>query len=201
MFFSIDGIDGTGKSTQMRMLIDWLTEQGHDVVECRDPGSTGMGEAVRRLLLDHHDFEIHRRSEMLLYMAARAQLVEEVIRPALVAGKTVVSDRFLLANVVYQGHAGGLDIETLWNVGQVATDGVYPDRVFLLDMPVEVADQRMHRELDRMESQGDEFRQRLREGFRAEAARDRERIALIDAEQSVEDVHAAIIEAATEVTS
>lgn len=201
MFFSIDGIDGTGKSTQMRMLIDWLTEQGHDVVECRDPGSTGMGEAVRRLLLDHHDFEIHRRSEMLLYMAARAQLVEEVIRPALVAGKTVVSDRFLLANVVYQGHAGGLDIETLWNVGQVATDGVYPDRVFLLDMPVEVADQRMQRELDRMESQGDEFRQRLREGFRAEAARDRERIALIDAEQSVEDVHAAIIEAVTEVTS
>jgi dTMP kinase len=201
MFFSIDGIDGTGKSTQMRLLVDWLQQQGHEVVECRDPGSTGMGEAVRRILLDHHDFEIHRRSEMLLYMAARAQLVEEVIRPALAAGKTVVSDRFLVANVVYQGHAGGLDIETLWNVGRVATDGIYPDRVLLLDMSVEAADARMQRELDRMESQGDDFRHRLRDGFLAEAKRDPQRIAVIDASQTVEDVHTAMLAAAGEVMS
>ncbi|MCG8586839.1 MAG: dTMP kinase [Pirellulales bacterium] len=199
MFLSIDGIDGAGKSTQLRLLVDWLENEGHAVVECRDPGSTGLGEAVRELLLGHHEFEIHRRSEMLLYMAARAQLVEEVIRPALAAGKWVVSDRFLLANVVYQGHAGGLDTDTLWNVGQVATAGIYPNRVLLLDMPVASADQRMNRDLDRMESQGDDFRQRLRDGFLAEADRDPERIICIDASRTVEQVHGAIRAAVTEV--
>ena len=196
MFFSIDGIDGTGKSTQMRLLVDWLTQQGQDVVECRDPGSTGLGEAIRGILLEHHDFAIHRRSEMLLYMAARTQLVEEIIRPALDRGQTVVCDRFLLANVVYQGHAGGLDIETLWNVGRVATDGICPDCVFLLDMPVEDADRRMARALDRMESQGEGFRKRLREGFLAEAQKEPAQISVINAAKSVEEVHAAIRAAA-----
>ena len=126
LFLSIDGCDGTGKSTQMELLTGWLTSSGHDVVVCRDPGSTPLGEEVRGLLLDRADLQIHRRSEMLLYMAARAQLVEEIIRPALESGKTVVSDRYLLANVVYQGHAGGLDVETLWEVGRIATDSVSP---------------------------------------------------------------------------
>ena len=100
MFYSIDGGDGVGKSTQIGLFCEWLRERGQEVVTCRDPGSTRLGEAVRELLLNRHDLEIHRRSEMLLYMAARAQMVEEVIRPALDAGKTVVCDRFLLANVV-----------------------------------------------------------------------------------------------------
>ncbi len=192
MFLSIDGIDGTGKSTQMRLLVDWLEEIGHDVVECRDPGTTGVGEAVRDVLLNRHEFEISRRSEMLLYMAARAQLVDEVIRPAIEAGKTVVSDRFLLANVVYQGHAGGLDIQMIWDVGQVATGGMYPDLILLLDMPTGAADRRIARELDRMETQGDEFRLRLRDGFLAEAQRKTDRIALIDASKTVEEVHTSI---------
>ena len=109
MFFSFDGLDGVGKTTQMDLFVEWLRAAGHDVVRCRDPGSTPLGEAIREILLGH-EFAISRASEMLLFMAARAQLVEEVIRPALDAGKTVVSDRFLLANVVYQGHAGGLDV-------------------------------------------------------------------------------------------
>src|SRR5687768_12168510 len=108
MFFSFDGVDGVGKSTQIRLLVDALSERGHEVVTCRDPGGTPLGEKLRGLLLDHHDTPIHRRSEMLLYMASRAALVEDVIRPALAAGKIVVSDRYLLANVVYQGYAGGL---------------------------------------------------------------------------------------------
>ena len=107
MFLSIDGGDGTGKSTQSELLCRWLGEQGREVVACRDPGSTPLGEAVRKLLLHRHDLEIDRRSEMLLYMAARSQLVEQVIRPALERGEVVVSDRYLLANVVYQGYAGG----------------------------------------------------------------------------------------------
>ena len=133
MFFSIDGGDGTGKSTQIALFCEWLSERGHDVVTCRDPGSTPLGEAIRNLLLDRDDLPIDRRSEMLLYMAARAQMTEEVIRPALEQGKTVVSDRYLLANVVYQGHAGGLDVDTLWQVGRIATGGLTVDLAIVLD--------------------------------------------------------------------
>ena len=154
MFLSIDGGDGTGKSTQVELLGQWLRQRGHDVVACRDPGSTPLGEAVRSILLDRHDLHIDRRSEMLLYMAARSQMVEEVIRPALEQGKTVVSDRYLLANVVYQGHGGGLDVATLWEVGRVATGGLMPDLTIVLDVPAEVAAARMARPLDRMEQAG-----------------------------------------------
>jgi dTMP kinase len=188
MFLSIDGCDGTGKSTQMERLCAWLRSQGHDVVTCRDPGSTPLGEAIRGLLLDRHDLKIDRRSEMLLYMAARAQLVDEVIRPALSAGKTVVCDRFLLANVVYQGHAGGLDVRTLWDVGRVATAGVVPRLTFLLDMPADAAATRLNRELDRMERQGDAFHARVRQGFLDEAAGRPDEIIVIDASRSVDEV-------------
>ena len=151
------------------------------MVACRDPGSTPLGEAVRGILLDRHDLHIDRRSEMLLYMAARAQMVEEVIRPALEQGKTVVSDRYLLANVVYQGHGGGLDVATLWEVGRVATGGLMPDLTIVLDVPAEVAAARMARPLDRMEQQGAAFHARVRQGFLAEAARSPEKIVVVDA--------------------
>src|SRR4051812_38876751 len=139
MFFSFDGIDGAGKSTQISLLADWLRTKGKEVVTCRDPGSTELGEKLRGLLLDHHDTPIHRRSEMLMYMAARAQLVEEVIRPALAAGKSVISDRYLLANVVYQAHAGGLSPEEVWQVGLVTVAGVMPTLTFILDLPATAA--------------------------------------------------------------
>ena len=121
MFISLDGADGVGKSTQLELLRAWLVGRGHSVVTCRDPGATALGEKIRHLLLHAEDVTISRTSELLLYMAARAQLVAEVIRPALELGKTVLSDRYLLASVVYQGHAGGLDTEDIWSVGRVAT--------------------------------------------------------------------------------
>lgn len=196
MFFSIDGGDGTGKTTQIAMFSQWLREQGHDVVVCRDPGSTRLGEAVRELVLQRHDLAIARRSEMFLYMAARAQLVEEVVRPALEAGRTVVSDRFVLANVVYQGHAGGLEIEALWKVGLVATGGLLPDLTIVLDMPAEAAAMRLQRQLDRMEQQGTAFHARVRQGFLVEAARHSEAIVVVDAARPVETVQDAIRAAA-----
>ncbi len=195
LFFSIDGGDGVGKSTQSELFCQWLRQQGRDVIACRDPGSTRLGEAVRELLLNRHDLEIHRRSEMLLYMAARAQLVEEVIRPALKQGKIVVSDRFLLANVVYQGHGGGLDIETLWQVGRVSTGGLLPDLTIVLDMPAENAAGRINRQLDRMEQQGGEFHARVREGFLIEARR-QPGIVVINAAGPIEQVQAAMRHAA-----
>jgi dTMP kinase len=188
MFLSIDGGDGAGKSTQAKLLCQWLRQQGHDLITCRDPGSTSLGEAVRGILLDRHDLHIHRRSEMLLYMAARAQMVEEVIRPALEQGKTVLCDRYLLANVVYQGHAGGLDVPTLWEVGRVATGSLMPELTIVLDVPPEVAAARMARPLDRMEQQGAAFHARVREGFLTEAARTPDKIVVVDATGSVEHV-------------
>ncbi len=190
MFLSIDGGDGSGKSTQVAMLCRWLAEQGREVVPCRDPGSTKLGEAVRELLLHRHDLRIDRRSEMLLYMAARAQMVQELIRPALDQGKTVVSDRYLLANVVYQGHAGGLGAEVLWEVGRMATGGLLPDLTIVLDLPAEAAAARLQRTLDRMERQGDDFHQRVRQGFLLEAARQPDRIVVVDAAQGIEEVQA-----------
>jgi dTMP kinase len=191
-FFSIDGGDGTGKSTQVALLAEWLTGRGHEVVTCRDPGSTPLGEAVRELLLHRQDLRIDRLGEMLLYMAARAQLVAEVIRPALAQGKSVISDRYLLANVVYQGHGGGLDVPSLWEVGRVATGGLEPDVTIVLDLPVEAAARRLQRTLDRMEKQGEAFRERVRQGFLTEAARRPNRIVVIDAARNVADVQAEI---------
>jgi dTMP kinase len=200
MFFSFDGIDGVGKSTQARLFCDALREQKYEVVACRDPGSTPLGERIRELLLTHDaGTPIDVRSEMLLYMAARAQLVEEVIRPALEAGKIVVSDRYLLANVVYQGHAGGLDSEAVREVGRIATGGTLPDCVFLLDMEPAAANHRLDRPLDRMESQGEDYRRRLREGFLAEIAHGEGRIHVIDAARPIDLVQADIRRIANQV--
>ena len=195
MFFSFDGVDGVGKSTQIRLLADALAQRGQTVVACRDPGSTPLGERLRGVLLDHHDTPIHRRSEMLLYMAARAQLVEEVIRPALATRKIVISDRFLLANVVYQGHAGGLDPSDVWNVGQVAVSGVLPRLVFVLDMPAQRAASRIQRAADRMEAQGLDYLEAVRQGFLAEARRLPDQIVVIDADRPAEDVHRDVLRA------
>jgi len=188
MFFSIDGGDGTGKSTQIELFRQWLCRQGYEVVICRDPGSTPLGEVIRDTLLHRHDLEIDRRSEMLLYMAARAQLVAELIRPALQAGKTVVTDRYLLANVVYQGYGGGLDVQTLWEVGRIATGGLMPDLTIVLDLPAELSAARIQRDPDRMERQGLEFHTRVREGFLTEARRHPDQIAVIEASRPIDIV-------------
>ncbi len=188
MFFSIDGVDGAGKSTQVKLLGEWLAESGHEVVACRDPGSTPLGEAVRRILLEVRPMAISRTSEMLLYMAARAQMVEEVIQPALAAGKTVLSDRYLLANVVYQGYAGGLDVGTLWEVGRIATGGLMPDLTLVLDMPSDAAAARLNRQLDRMEQQGEEFHARVRDGFLKESWNQPGRIAVVNAARPIKAV-------------
>lgn len=164
-FLTLDGPDGGGKSTQLKRLVAWLGEQGYEAVACRDPGGTPLGEQLRAILLDRHATPISLRAEMLLFMTSRAQLVEEVIRPALDAGRIVVCDRFLLANVVYQGYAGGLPVDDLWDVGRVATAGIMPDLSIVLDVPPEVARARIGAPRDRMEDRPDAYRARVREGF------------------------------------
>ncbi len=192
MFFSFDGLDGVGKTTQLEQFVAWLRAAGHELVTCYDPGSTPLGETIRKILLERGNLAIDRRSEMLLFMAARAQLVAEIIRPNLAAGRVVVSDRYLLANVVYQGYAGGLDVDEIWRIGQVATAGIRPDLTFVLDIAPEAARARIGRPLDRMELQSADFQLRLREGFLAEAARRPDVIVLVDAARPIDLVQADI---------
>jgi dTMP kinase len=192
-FFSFDGIDGVGKSTQLGLFTEWLAEHGVPTVVCRDPGSTPLGEQLREILLNSGaGTSIGPRAEMLLYMAARAQLVDEVIGPALSQGKAVVCDRFLLANIVYQGYAGGLDVASIRQFGGIATNGVAPDCTFLLDMDPARALARVGRALDRMESRGEEYRKRLREGFLREAELMGPQVHVIQADAPLEAVQAQI---------
>jgi dTMP kinase len=189
-FFTFDGVDGAGKSTQIELFVQWLKSLGHNVVTCRDPGTTAVGEKLRSILLESTDeTPISPRSEALIYMAARAQLVHEIIRPALEAGKVVVSDRFLLANVVYQGYGFGMDVNSLWRVGDFATGELNPTKTILLDMDVSAAAARRTGKADRMEKRNLEYFEKLRAGFLTESKRRPDEIAVIDASQSIERIH------------
>jgi dTMP kinase len=190
-FFSLDGLDGAGKSTQCRMLAEWLRGRGIGVTECSDPGGTEIGRLLRSFLLDHRR-EMTMTCEAFLFMASRAQLMAEVVRPALGAGRAVVCDRFLLANVVYQGHAGGLDVDQLWAMGRLSSDGLEPDVTFVLDLSIEEALARRKGPADRVEIRDSSYHMRVRDGFRKEAERSAGRIVLIDASKTVEEVHAQI---------
>lgn len=186
---SIDGVDGCGKSTQLRMLQAWLETETGGVQSVRDPGGTKLGEALREVLLHRKDIPLCMSAEMLIYMASRAQLVNEIILPALERGETVLVDRFLLANVVYQGSAGGLETDTIWQVGEIATGGLVPDLTIVLDLDAEQAMARLSGEPDRLESRGLSFMQDVRSGFLTESKRLGERCVVIDASQSIESVH------------
>lgn len=165
LFLCLDGPDGGGKTTQATFLAEWLRARGFDVVACRDPGGTSLGDRLRTILLDRSTTHLSLRAEMLLYMASRAQLVEEIIRPALDAGKAVVSDRFLLANVVYQGFAGGLPVDEIGQVGKVATGGLLPDLTLILDVAADLAKARVGAARDRIEDRPDDYRARVRDGY------------------------------------
>jgi len=171
MFFVFDGVDGAGKSTQLNLFSQWLTDSGRDVVTCKDPGTTKLGEKMRSILLGDHQTPIDMRSEMMMFMAARAQLVAEVIRPALEAGKTVVCDRYVFSTVVYQGHAGDLDPNEIWKVNHAATGGLMADLTFILDLDVDISLDRVGDSRDRMESRGRPYFEKVRNGFLEEAKR------------------------------
>ena len=187
-FISLDGLDGTGKSTQCQMLVEWLTAQKVPVTACADPGGTALGQQLRNILLHGREHRIATMTEAMLFMASRAQLVEEVIRPALERGEVVVSDRFLLANVVYQGWAGGLNVDDLWTVGRFVTGGLEPDLTLVFELPADVAKARRNREADRMEDRGTEYHEAVIRGFTGEAGVRPQTHRLIDATPDVDTV-------------
>jgi dTMP kinase len=188
LFLSLDGVDGAGKTTQCRALAHWLRNLGWRVTECRDPGGTAAGDRIREVLLNRATGYLSPLTETFLYMASRSQLVAEVIRPALEAGRVALCDRFLLSTVVYQGYAGKLDPAMIWQLGRTATGGVVPDYTFVLDMPVEAALARKQGPADRMEDKGTAFLAAVRQGFLAEAAKDPERFIVIPADAEPEVV-------------
>lgn len=183
MFLVIDGLDGAGKSTQWEALSTWLRGRGHSVVACRDPGSTKLGNELRQVILQRTSIPIDPRAEMLLFMAARAQLVQEVIQPALNQDQVVVCDRFQLSTLVYQGHAGGIPLSEIRAVGRIAAGELEPTHTFVLDLPPAKALSRIDRGLDRMESRGMEYLERVRKGFLLEASQLDEKCSIIDAAQ------------------
>ncbi|HVK16976.1 MAG TPA: dTMP kinase [Fimbriiglobus sp.] len=196
LFLSLDGLDGTGKSTQTRLLVDRLRGADVTVTACADPGGTPLGAKVRELLLHGRATRIDPRAEAALFMASRAQLVDEVIRPALVRGEVVVCDRFLLSTVVYQGHgridAGRLGPDVLWDVGTTFTDGLLPDLTLVFDLPPDEAVRRRGRSPDRMESRDGDYFRSVRQGFLAEARRLADTHVILDASPPTDTVHTAV---------
>ena len=192
MFFVFDGVDGAGKSTQLEMFVQWLAEQGHDVVTCSDPGSTELGEQIRAILLGKHETPISMRAEMMLFTTARTQLIQQVIKPALALGQTVVLDRYIFSTVVYQGHAGDLASDDIWSVNRIATENYLPDATFILDVPVDIAMSRLGKTLDRMESRGNEYFERVRNGFLLESARWPDTVDVIDATRDPNEIQSDI---------
>ncbi len=194
-FITFEGGEGCGKSTQVKLLQSYLLSKGIDVVMTREPGGTRLGEAVRSLLKDELDDPPCDRAELLLFLAARAQLVRNVIKPALESGAWVVSDRFSDSTFAYQGYGRGLDFEVLRVANDFACDGIVPDMTFLLDIPSSVAAERLHSRqaqtstvADRIELAGDDFHRRLKEGFKTIAEQSPERVVTIDADGTLEQV-------------
>ncbi len=196
MFIALDGPEGAGKTTQLLRLVERLRSRGLEVVATREPGGTALGEAIRSLLLETPSRTISPQAEMLLFAAARAQFLEEVVRPALAAGRIVLSDRSVYASLAYQGYARGLGVEVVRCVNEVATGGLYPDLALFLDVPPEVGLARVTRArgaagLDRMEGEDAAFHARVREGF-LRISREDPRVRVIPAADSEEAVAARI---------
>ena len=187
----LDGPDGCGKSTQVKRLCDWVSEQGVEVVTFRDPGDTRIGEQIREILLSPEHEAMGTMTEFLLYMASRAQLWSEKIAPALAQGCCVVLDRWLSSTCAYQGHAGEFGVDRVLRVAQDTLERVWPDATIILDVDTATATQRMDRELDRMELKGQAYHQRVRQGF-LNLAETQDHFVVVDATQPIEVVHASV---------
>jgi dTMP kinase len=194
-FISFEGIDGCGKTTQIKFLKEYLLKKGYNILVLREPGGTNVGEKVRDILLDKYNF-ISPVTEMLLYASSRAQLVEEKILPAIKEGKIVLLDRFVDSSYVYQGYARGLGIEKVKIVNEIATMGILPDVTIYIDItPEEAMKRRGKREADRLERESWDFHKKVREGYIKLVKEYPKRFVFIDGMQEIVKVHQDIIDA------
>ncbi|MBN1805655.1 MAG: dTMP kinase [Sedimentisphaerales bacterium] len=198
-FIVLDGPDGCGKSTHSRLLIERLKEQRIPAVGFRDPGDTDIGENIREILLNPEHNAMGTRTELLLYMAARAQLWVEKIAPALEARQCVVLDRWLSSTCAYQGYAGGFGIEKVVKIATDCLERVWPDLTIILDVDLKTASGRLKSQPDRMEQKGDSYHQMVRTGF-LQLAKENENFLVVDATDEVETVHKKILKHISETT-
>jgi len=193
MFISFEGIDGCGKTTQINLLNDYLTKTDNLVVAVREPGGTLLSEKIRKILLDKEN-NICKITELLLFEAARAELIHNVIKPALVNSHFVLSDRFIDSTIAYQGYGRELDIASINTLNAISTEMIIPNITFYLKLPLSMAKQRCNsNNFDRMEQSGDNFLQKVIDGFDFIASNNTERIVIVDATQSIEKVFIDIV--------
>lgn len=192
-FIVLDGPDGCGKSTQTKLLADYLTAQGIDVLSMRDPGSTAIGEKIRHILLNPEHAAMSLRTEVLLYMAARTQLWSETLAPALRDGKCVVLDRWLSSTCAYQGYAGGFGIDNIIRLAQCSLERVWPDMTIILDTELSISSKRLKAQLDRMEQKGAEYHKMVRDGF-LEVANLHQHFVVVNASPDIQTVHKHIVD-------
>jgi dTMP kinase len=198
-FIVLDGPDGCGKSTHSKLLIQWLKEQGVSTISFRDPGDTDIGEKIRHILLNPEHDSMDTRTELLLYMAARAQLWAEKIAPSLEANHCVVLDRWLSSTCAYQGCAGGFGMEKVIKIATDCLERVWPDLTIILDIDLQTASGRLNSQLDRIEQKGDSYHQRVREGF-LQLAKQQENFLVVDAAADIETVHNNILQLISKVS-
>ena len=196
IFISFEGPDGSGKSTQIALLKEYLENKGYDCLVTREPGGTKISEQVREILLDPANKAMGYMTEALLYASARAQLMHEVILPALEAGRAVICDRFVDSSAVYQGIARGLGVDEIYKLNAYATEGVLPQLTIHLDLPasVGIARKKDQKDLDRMEQEASSFHEKVAQGYRDLAKLAPDRIKTVDATLPIRDIHSRIIE-------
>ncbi|MDE5863313.1 MAG: dTMP kinase [Lachnospiraceae bacterium] len=195
IFITMEGPDGSGKTTQINLLMKYLESRGYDIVIAREPGGTAIGEAIREIILNKEYQEMSHMTELFLYASARVQLVNQVIRPALEEGKAVICDRFVESSAVYQGIGRGLGVETVYEVNNYALGDVKPKLTVFMDIEAEEGIRRKkdQAELDRMEMEDMSFHQRVVEGYRQLSQLYPDRIFPVDATLPIEEIHSIIV--------
>lgn len=196
MFITVEGPDGSGKTTQLQLLVRSLTEKGYEVVVTREPGGTKVGNSIREVLLSPEHDEMTPRVEMMLYAASRAQNIDQVIRPALKRGAIVVCDRFVDASIAYQGYGLQYDLNQILSLNEWATAGIKPDLTFLFDLTPDQASRRMkdRGQLDRIESRDESFHQRVYDGFKNLLEQHPDRMVRIDANSTIEMIQDEVLD-------
>ena len=198
LFITFEGADGCGKTTQLKMLAEYLTNKGFEVLITREPGAKGLGEKIREILLNYEG-DVSDRCESFLFLADRAQHIDMVINPAIESGKIILCDRHTDSSVAYQGFGRGLPVERIKMLNDLAVNGRYPDMTLVFDVDVETSMKRVGNEKDRMESAGMEFFNRVRQGYLDIAKQEPQRVKVLDAKKSIEDIHKDVIELIEEI--
>lgn len=197
LFITFEGADGCGKTTQLKLAAQYLTKQGYEVLITREPGANGLGEKLREILLNY-DGVVSDRCESFLFLADRAQHIDTIVTPAVENGKIVLCDRHIDSSVAYQGYGRGQDVKRIDMLNMIATNNRRPDLTIVFDVDVETSMQRVGKEKDRMESAGDEFFNRVRNGYLEIAKQEPNRVKILDATKSIDEINKSVINLITD---